>query len=328
MVDGNIIDLSSDINAIKPSIICNCDISKENINLNKHIASFYGVKETNCLVYKNGNTLLHSLLNYFSDKYVTLYSPISVEYENIILQHNCQMDKINLLTNIDRAVQEKSIIFFTNPSFLFGKYYELDDFLEAWSKLSCKVIIDESFLEFSKKPSVSKYINKYENLYIIKNTSKLLGLKLFTFSTLIASKKSINNLSLKEDSDVLNIMEKQYFVDALGDKTFQNTFRAINIKNSLLLENILKESNLFEEIFPSITHMILCRVKEKYTESLKVFLQENKIIIHECTSYSFLNNTYLALNVSDDKNLKILKNVLGYFKQKNQIYFENYGLKN
>jgi hypothetical protein len=82
MSDG-IIDLSLDINAIKPSVALNCNLSNKEINLEKHIASFYNSDETNCFIYKNEETLLHSLLNNLSDKYVTIYSPIDITCENI-----------------------------------------------------------------------------------------------------------------------------------------------------------------------------------------------------------------------------------------------------
>jgi histidinol-phosphate/aromatic aminotransferase/cobyric acid decarboxylase-like protein len=315
MSDG-IIDLSLDINAIKPSVTLNCNLLNKEINLEKHIASFYNSDETNCFIYKNEETLLHSLLNNLSDKYVTIYSPIDITCENIFLQHKYEIDKINISSNLDRAVQEKSLIFFTNPSFLYGKYYELEDYLKAWDDLDCKIIIDETFLEFTKSSSVSKYLDRYKNLYIIKNSSKLLGLEQFTFSTLMSSKENIELFSLKESTNIFSSLEKQYFIDALADKTFQATFRAINIKNSLLLQNILKSSHLFEEVFSSDIHRVLCKVKELYRDTLKQYLNENKLLVYDCSQLGYFNDGYLLFNVGDEKKLRVLENILSNFIKK------------
>jgi histidinol-phosphate/aromatic aminotransferase/cobyric acid decarboxylase-like protein len=312
MTDGTI-DLSSDINCITPSVSLKCNLTNQEIHLERTVAQFYGLDESNCLFYKNEESLFHSLANHFSDKNVTFYSPNNTKFVDIMKQHNYEIDAINIFKNIDRAVEHNSIVYFTNPSYVDGKYYELEDFLEAWSKVGCKIVVDETFLEFSKYKSITQYLSKYENLYIIKNTSKILGLDQFTFSLLITSKNNIECLSSKMPSGIFSLLEKKYFVDACSDEVFQNTFRAINIKNNLLLESILNQSELFEKIYPSCTNRILVKVKSNYVNSLKNFLDENKILFHRCEIYEYLDENYMSFNVGDEKKLRLFEKVLHQF---------------
>lgn len=307
-----ILDFSSDVNAIEPSVKLKCDLVESEVDLLDHIAHFYNVSELNCFLFRNETSLMHSLLKHISDKYVTIYSPINLQYSEIFTRHNYEIDSINRFNNINRAVKDNSVIFFTNPSFPDGVYYELEEYLNAWSNLSCTIIIDETFLEFTKNKSVIELLENYENIYIIKNISKLFGSKELTLSVLVSSKNNINNIALKESSEILNPFEKHYFQQVIKDKIYHNTFRAITIKNNLVLETILRKYDLFDVVFTSNIHTILVQIKEEYINLLKEFLLNNNIIVADCS----LGESYISFNVSNEKSLRRLEKVLDSFSMK------------
>ncbi len=85
------------------------------------------------------------------------------------------------------------MVVFVNPSTPDGKYYDIKNLMQKWIKKRCTVLIDESFLEFTKNKSDLKYLKEYKNLYILKSMTKFYSCAGVRVATLISTKENIKN---------------------------------------------------------------------------------------------------------------------------------------
>ena len=311
----DIIDLSSNINFLRPKI--NIDFNTIDISsyptydkLYKKIANRYNVEYENIELFNGGSSAIFTLFNHLNLNHCTIYSPAYMEYKKAAKIYNYTLDSINRFTNITRAVQQDSLVVFVNPSTPDGKYYDIEEFLLAWDKLNCTVLIDESFLDFTNLPSVTKYINKYKNLYILKSMTKFYSCAGVRCGTIISSKENINKLKQNEPMWKLSHFDSSYLQEALNDKIFLNTSKAINIKNHLLLKKVLEESKIINKIFFSDTNFILVQLEGIDAVNLQDYLKNYKILIRDCSNFDFLDNSYVRIAVKSEKYIKELKKAL------------------
>ena len=281
-MDQNLIDFSSDTNFVKTNVKLNCLTNSVNIDtLFDMLSKKYNIKSNNIELFSSEEALILSILQLLKPNYITIYTPIPTYYIDICNMFNVEIDLIDCLSNINRGVKENSLIIFANPSLASGEFYELKPFLEAWDKIACKVIIIETALEYSNKASLSKFIEQYDNIYIVKNIAKIFGSTIFDTSVLISSAKNIKKIKNYKQFKKPNMIELDYLYQSLNDKSFFLTFKAINYKNSLLLENILKNSEIFDEVLPPYTNIILTKLKIDDFIILQKYLKKHNIIIEQ-----------------------------------------------
>ena len=311
----NIIDLSSNINFLKPKI--NIDFNSIDISsyptydkLYKKIASRYNVKVKNIELFNGGSSAIFTLFKHLKLAHCTVYSPAYLEYKKASKIYNYTFDSINRFTNIERAVEKNSLVIFVNPSTPDGKYYNIEEFLEAWDKLNCTVLIDESFLDFTNLPSMIKYIHKYKNLYILKSMTKFYSCAGVRCGTLISSVENIQKLKQNEPMWKLSHFDSCYLQEALDDKVFLKTSKAINIKNHLILKKVLEESKIIQKVFLSDANFILIKLKDINAEDLQAYLLKYKILIRNCSNFDGLDNSYVRIAVKSIKYIKKLKEAL------------------
>ena len=315
---SEVVDLSSNINFLKPKI--NIDFNSLDISsyptynkLYEKIASKYKVDVDKIELFNGGSNAIFTLFNHLKLNHCTIYSPAYLEYKKACKIYNYECDTINRFTNITRAVKENSLVVFVNPSTPDGKYYDIEEFLEAWDKLNCTVLIDESFLDFTNFPSVTKHLSKYKNLYILKSMTKFYSCAGVRCGTVISSKENIKKLRENEPMWKLSHFDSCYLQDALSDKIFVKTSKAINIKNHLLLKQVLENSNLFEEVFTSDANFLLGKLKNIDAQTLQVHLKKYNIMIRDCSNFDYLDSSYVRIAVKSDSSVKLLKKALSDF---------------
>ena len=156
-----VIDLSSNINFTKPQI----NIDFNNIDISSYptysklftsLANNYKVNTSQIELYNGGSSAIFSLFSHLKKEHCTIYSPAYLEYKKASITYNYEYDLINRFTQMNRAVQKNSLVVFVNPSTPDGQYYDIENYLQAWDKLNCTVLIDESFLDFTNYKSVLK----------------------------------------------------------------------------------------------------------------------------------------------------------------------------
>ena len=310
-----IIDLSSNINFVKPQI--NVDFNTLDISsyptydkLYEKIALNYGVKTSQIELFNGGSSAIFTLFKHLALQTCTIYSPAYLEYKKASLNFAYELNTINRFSDINENVKENSLVIFVNPSTPDGKYYELEELMKTWIEKSCTILVDESFLDFCDKPSAIKYLETYDKLYILKSMTKFYSSAGIRVGTIVSTKENIEKLKRFEPMWKLSQFDSNYLQAALDDKLFKNISKAINLKNKIELENILKNSNLIEEIFESSANYLLVKLTNLKAKEFQEKLKPYKIMVRDCSNFDYLDDRFTRIAVKSSSANEALKKAL------------------
>jgi len=316
---SEVIDLSSNINFLKPNVTL--DLNAINIStyptytkLYKAIANNYDTSVENIELYNGGSSAIFELFNTLKLNHCTIYSPAYLEYKKAAITYDYEYDLINRFTNLNRAVKKNSLVVFVNPSTPDGKYYDIQNYLEAWDRLSCTVLIDESFLDFTNHKSVLKYVNKYENLYVLKSMTKYYSCAGIRCGVIISNNNNIHKLRQNTAQWKLSALDSEYLIGALKDDVFKNTSKAINIKNHELLYKVLREFKYIQNVYTSDANFYLVKLQEITASILQKHLKQYRIMIRDCSNFDFLDDSYVRIAVKDENSILKLHLAFTQFK--------------
>ena len=312
---NDVIDLSSNINFIKPNI--NIDLNSLDISsypsydkLYEKIALNYGVTTKQIELFNGCSSLIFSLFNYLDLKYCTIYSPSILDYKQACVNFTYELRVINRFENINLPVKDGSLVIFMNPSIADGIYYDLDNLMNYWIEKNCTILIDERCLDFCDGASAIEYIEKYDKLYILKSMTEFYSSAGIRVATIISNEKNIDSLKRFEPQWKLSQFDSNYLQSALDDLTFKKLSKAINTKNRILLENVLEDSPLISSIYRSNANYILAKLSylniDQFQEKLKPF----KIMVRDCTDFDFLDESWVRISVKSSHTIESLKRAL------------------
>ena len=312
---AEIIDLSSNINFVKPQI--NIDFNTLDISsyptydkLYEKISSNYGVESSQIELFNGGSSAIFTLFKHLNLNSCTIYSPAYLEYKKASLNFGYELNTINRFEDINEKVKENSLVIFVNPSTPDGKYYDLEELMQTWIESSCTILIDESFLDFCDKASAIKYLETYDKLYILKSMTKFYSSAGIRVGTIVSTQQNIEKLKEFEPMWKLSQFDSNYLQAALDDKLFKNLSKELNVKNKVELENILKESDLIEEIFESSANYLLVKLSILNAKEFQELLKPYKIMLRDCSNFDYLNERFVRIAVKSSSANEILQRAL------------------
>lgn len=299
-----IIDLSSNINFVKPTI----DIDFNSLDISAYpnydelyeaIANLYKVKTPQIELFNGATTAIYSLFREANLKHCTLYAPCYLEYEKSALLYGYEVNYINRLSNINQEIKEKSLIVFVNPSTPDGKFYELEKLMQKWIEKECTILIDESFLDFTPYESATKYLKEYDKLYILKSMTKFYSSAGIRIGAIISSSSNIKELQKKEPLWKISQFDSHYLQSALRDKAFALKARMLNDKHRDYLIGILEKCDEVEELYPSNANFVLVKLKNIDANAFQEKLKAHKIMVRNCANFEFLDESFVRIAVKE-----------------------------
>jgi threonine-phosphate decarboxylase len=319
-----IIDLSSNINFIKPTLPI--DFNSLNISdypnydkLYSLIANNYNLQSEQIELFNGGSSGIFSLFHFLHLQSCTIYSPAYLEYKKAAIQFGYKLHMINRLENIEELPTPHSLIIFVNPSTPDGTFYDIEKLMVTWDKLQCSVLIDESFIEFTDEQSAIKYLDKYPNLYILKSMTKFYSSAGIRIGAIISNQENIKNLKMIEPAWKISQFDSTYIQEVLKDTEFKEKSKKQNAINKKMLFSILLNCSLFESVYPSSANYILVKLKNITADEFQERLKRYKIMIRDCSNFDFLDESYIRIAVKSTKELtafqKSLNQIQKYYQE-------------
>ena len=235
----------------------------------------------------------------------TIYVPLSPDF-------SMENEKIKKAITPDTK-----IVSICNPHSPSGKLYlkdEVLDLVEYCQKKNVIFSIDENYIEFTGKEhteTLAGYVNKYENLFVIRSVTKFYGMPGIRFGYGIAAKSLINKLLDVRQPWSINGLAKFVTLAAFSDKEFIE-----NTKNTITQERIRFAEQLKEipglHVFPSDTNFLLVKITNGKITSTKIKEEIAKLgmLIRDCYTFVGLDNTYFRVTVRSDKDNQKLVNTI------------------
>ncbi|WP_421716835.1 pyridoxal phosphate-dependent aminotransferase [Arcobacter arenosus] len=319
--EEDIIDLSSNINFLKPKIksdFNNLDISSypSYEKLYEILAKKYSVKASELEIFNGGSSAIFSFFKETKIKECVIYSPAYLEYKKAAKVFNIKTTFINRFSDENPTIKENSLVIFVNPSTPDGRFYNLDDLLKIWIEKNCTIFIDESFLEFSQKTSISNMINKYKKLYVLKSLTKFYSSAGIRLGIILSNKKNILKIKEKEPIWKISEFDQTYIKEALKDKKFiKKTIEKTNKSKDYTLKN-LDKIDLIKEIFHSDANFLLLKLNNIKASFLQEELAKYKIMIRDCSNFDFLDESFVRIAIKEKDKMKLFIKALKYIQKK------------
>lgn len=280
-------------------------------------------------VFNGASAAIFALMRYLQPRDVVLYAPLYGEYERLAERLGCnihiinrldsfrgvakecsgitprQTDGDNLIDWVSDSVTQQEIpngatVIFVNPATPDGTLYDLSDLFTQWTATDCHIIIDESFLDFCEAESAMAHLAHYEKLTVIKSLSKFYGCAGIRVGFIAAHADVIQQLKQLEPAWKLSGLDMAYMQQALANTDFIAQTRQQTDSNRALLQQVLHDSGLFAEIYPSAANFLLARLpNDNDGYQLQAKLAPVRILIRVCENFIGLDKQYVRFAVKE-----------------------------
>ncbi|AMD16806.1 histidinol-phosphate aminotransferase [Methanobrevibacter sp. YE315] len=334
----DIIKLGSNENPWGPSPKALEAIKKEINSINRYpesqlhelvseIAKYSGVDDSQVIIGGDGaDEIIDVLAKTFIDNGDEFIVPLPsyMYYEYLLKQYGAipvyakwDLEKNGLdVDSINQAISDKTkMIFLCSPNNPTGTLIDKETLKEIASKnKDVLIVIDEAYFEYSEVTN-KDLINEFDNIFIIRTMSKVLGL---------AGMRIGYGLACAEIIEYMHRIKPVFSLTRLSFAAALNTFRDKDYIEESIRKGIESRQYLYDEVskidgldpFPSKSNFILIRVKDTgFTASeLALELMKKGIIVRDCTSFKGLDEYWIRISIctleDDKKFIDILKEVL------------------
>lgn len=252
------------------------------------------------------------------NEYVSRFQCTRVEYNTKTYNYRLDLSDVRKdLKNLDHVI----IVNPDNPSGGFIEKQEMLEFIKSCHENKVNCIVDESFIDFSKKELrytliENDILSRYPNLTVIKSISKSYGIPGLRLGIMASS--NISRLqAVREHLPIWNINSyAEYFlqIQSLYKSVYNEACDKIAKERAYLMEHLQKIEYI--NVYPSQANYIMCALNGKIgaLDLANRLLVENDIFIKDLSQkYGFDKKEYIRIAVKNrsDNNelLAALKNM-------------------
>ncbi len=275
------------------------------------ISNYLNIDIDNIVIGNGSNEIIHLFADIFikSNDKVTIPQPTFYEYEFASYKNSALLEFINI-DSLASANIDAKVLFICNPNNPTGSLYSkllIKDLLEDAYNNSTLVMIDECFMEFVDNPleySLTRYVNEYDNLIILRSFTKAFALAGLRIGYAIASKEIAKIMNKVKVTWNVNALAQLAAIEALHDLDHVvNSKRMIKEEVSYLKEEINK-IGLYP--YDSDTNFFLVRCDNSIR--LKEELLEYNIVVRDCSNFTYMSNDHIRISVRKrEDNIKLIK---------------------
>lgn len=297
------------------------------INYNKLsnlIENTYQLPQNYFTLTNGANEAISSLFQYFNlqgyhnSKQVAFIDSVYSEYykfANINKFKSVQYDSKK--TEFDINKLHEKIIIVVNPNTPFGYYTDLSNTLDSLLQQNSILIIDESFLDYIDKPSLTTLIKDYSNLYIIKSLTKFYGSPGARLGLIINKNFTKNNFSELIPPWQISAYDNWFYLSQITEynniKT--ETLKWVKDESTKLKETVSKLENI--TIFNnSETSYHTLELKPEFVKANKIddlqkfFLKKYHVYIRPTADFYGCSNTSFRVGLRLSKDNELFFNTL------------------
>ena len=342
---SRIVDFSANINplglpsSVKQAIIDNIDkysnypdpLCRE---LRKAIAKNEYVDFNNVFCGNGAADIIFKISLALKPQKALLFSPTFAEYEESLKVAGCSIKYYELLEKnkfhiqddvCDYITSDLDIMFLCNPNNPTGVPLENAKVLKILEK--CKennvvLVVDECFVDFLEdedKYSVSRFIEKYDNLIILKAFTKIYAMAGLRLGYMITSNIDIiDKISRIGQPWSVSTVAAKCGIAALNEVCYITKSKRYIKKNREYLMSELRKLNF--KVFDSKANYIFFKSKNR---NLKAELEDYGILIRSCSNYRNLDDRYFRIAVKSTEDNKYFISTLKKLRGDDSLWGDN-----
>lgn len=289
-------------------------------NLRSNISKYIGIKPE-FIIPGNGATEIIYLLMKSIGKRLAILNPTFSEYGrsarlNDLEVVNISLDKENNfeinINSIKENIDKFDSLFVCNPNNPNGKVKDLADLLNLMIENNKLLIVDETFMEFvgdEDKYSLVKYIERYENIFILKAVTKFFGMPGLRLGYgLTSNKKIIEKIYNYKEPWTINSFADNLSNHIFNDKKYIEDSKNYYIKERKYMLDELKSINNIV-VYDTDTNFLLIKLKNRKANELKNQLfKEASILIRDASNFVELDDSFVRVAIKSHEENTILIN--------------------
>ena len=328
----DIIKLGSNENPWGPSPKAVEAVSKELSNINRYpesqlneliglVADYSGVNDSQIIIGGDGaDEIIDVLAKTFiepDDEFIVPL-PSYMYYEYLLMQYGAHpvyakwdLDKNILDVNsvFESITSKTKMIFLCTPNNPTGTLIDREAIIKiADENPDILIVIDEAYFEYSEITN-KDLINEYDNIFIIRTMSKVLGL---------AGMRIGYGLACEEIIEYMHRIKPVFSLTRLSYVAAVNTFKDKDYIEKSIADGIESRDYLIEElskidslnVFPSKSNFILIDIRDtSYTahEIAREFMKRG-VIVRDCTSFKGLDEYWIRISICTmDENKRFIE---------------------
>lgn len=288
----------------------------QQINVKAVLAKQRNVKTNQILLGNGSDEILDLLFRAFcepkKDNVITLpptygmYGVLAninaVENKEILLSADFQPQIEKIIEAID---ENTKMIFLCSPNNPTGNSFSDESVAYLLQNFKGLVVIDEAYIDFSKKESWINELDEYPNLVITQTLSKAYGLAGIRLGICYASAEVISVLNkIKPPYNVNELTQKRALERLDNPEKIKSEIESIITQRQELLK-VLLNVNFVEKIYPTEANFILVKVDDankRYDE-----LIAKGIVIRNRTTQPLCDNCLRLTVGTEQENMKLIE---------------------
>jgi len=228
----------------------------------------------------------------------------NIENKEVLLSTNFQPELEKILEAVDENTR---VIFLCSPNNPTGNSFSDESVAYLLKNFKGLVVIDEAYIDFSKKQSWMNELDEYPNLVITQTLSKAYGLAGIRLGICYASVEIISVLNKIKPPYNVNELTQLRALERLSDpEKIKSEINCIIAQREELYK-VLIDIKFVEKIYPTEANFILIQVDDankRYAE-----LIAKGIVVRNRTTQPLCENT-LRLTIGTEEENAILINAL------------------
>ena len=233
--------------------------------------------------------------------YDVLANTNNIENRKVVLGDNFQPDVDGILARTDA---NSKLIFICSPNNPTGNTIDIEDITRLLNSFNGLVVIDEAYIDFSKKESWISKLDEFSNLIITQTLSKAYGLAGIRLGICYASKEIIAVLNkIKLPYNINELTQQKALEKVVMIEEIKNEISSILNEKERLLKELLQVS-FIKKIYPSDANFILIKVDDANNRYQQLI--EKGIVLRNRTTQALLKNCLRITVGTKEENEKLI----------------------
>lgn len=199
------------------------------------------------------------------------------------------------------------LIFICSPNNPTGTSISIEQLKAIATNFDGIVVVDEAYIDFSKKQSVIELINEYPNIIVLQTFSKAWGLAALRVGVAYSNSSIIDILNKVRPPFNINSNSQELILNSLRKSTIKDTLVESILKQKIYLENELKQLPFVKNITESDANYFLMEVSD--ANDVCNYLLERNILISNRSSLLNCENR-IRISVGTEAENKQLITIL------------------
>jgi len=200
----------------------------------------------------------------------------NTEYRRVPLGNGFSLDTAAIEKACDSHTK---LVFLCSPNNPTSNSFDPEEMLSLVERLNTIIVVDEAYIDFSKRPSLKDRVMEYPNLVVLQTFSKAWAMAAIRLGIALASEEIIAYMNKVKYPYNVNMLTQQYALEAIEKADTLEERTKVILDQRKTLERKLKKFRFVLQVFPSDANFLLVRVDKP--KKIYNYLIGKKIIVRD-----------------------------------------------